>query len=142
MNKPVTPKLGAALRALRRQNGWTLADMSRRTGFSVSTLSKAEHDRISLTYDKLVQLSERTGIDIAELFSPSTHASAGSANSSRRSISRAGEGKLVATRNYDYWYLNTDVLRKKFVPMIGEVRTRTIDEFGELVTHSGEEFIY
>jgi transcriptional regulator with XRE-family HTH domain len=33
--------------------------MSERTGIPVSTLSKVEHDRLTLTYDKLQQLSHR-----------------------------------------------------------------------------------
>jgi len=36
--------------------------MSGRTDIPVSTLSKVEHDRLTLTYDKLVQLSQRLNI--------------------------------------------------------------------------------
>ena len=42
--------------------------MSERTSIPVSTLSKVEHDRLTLTYDKLVQLSQRLNIRISELF--------------------------------------------------------------------------
>ncbi len=51
--------LGILLRSLRLRNGWTLRQMSQRTSIPVSTLSKVEHDRLTLTYDKLVQLSQR-----------------------------------------------------------------------------------
>jgi transcriptional regulator with XRE-family HTH domain len=47
------------VRSLRARNGWTLKEMSERTAIPVSTLSKVEHDRLTLTYDKLVQLSQR-----------------------------------------------------------------------------------
>ena len=60
--------LGNLLRALRDRNGWTLKEMSERTDIPVSTLSKVEHDRLTLTYDKLVQLSQRLNIRISELF--------------------------------------------------------------------------
>ena len=33
--------------------------MSERSGIPVSTLSKVEHDRLTLTYDKLLQLSQK-----------------------------------------------------------------------------------
>ena len=62
------PTLGSLLRSLRSRNGWTLKEMSQRTSIPVSTLSKVEHDRLTLTYDKLVQLSQRLNIRISELF--------------------------------------------------------------------------
>ena len=66
------PTLGSLLRALRARNGWTLKEMSERTDIPVSTLSKVEHDRLTLTYDKLVQLSERLNIRMSELFADPT----------------------------------------------------------------------
>src|SRR5260370_14754114 len=60
--------LGSLLRSLRSRKGWTLKEMSQRTSIPVSTLSKVEHDRLTLTYDKLVQLSQRLNIRISELF--------------------------------------------------------------------------
>lgn len=141
MSETRKSRLGIALSRLRRERGWTLSDMSRHTGFSVSTLSKVENDRASLTYDKLDQLCERLGIDISELFAPADRAEVGNILG-RRSINRVGEGQLVSTPNYDYRYLSTDVLKKKFIPMLGVPRARTLAEFGELVRHSGEEFVY
>ena len=57
MAKPPPPSLGGLLRALRARRGWTLKQMSDLTGIPVSTLSKVEHDRLTLTYDKLLQFS-------------------------------------------------------------------------------------
>ena len=51
-----------------RRRGWTLREMSERTDIPVSTLSKVEHDRLTLSYDKLVQLSQKLDIRIADLF--------------------------------------------------------------------------
>ena len=45
--------------------------MSERSGIPVSTLSKVEHDRLTLTYDKLLQLSQRLNIRMSELFAES-----------------------------------------------------------------------
>src|SRR5436305_1466289 len=61
-NQAGQPTLGGVMRALRAHNGWTLKEMSDRSGIPVSTLSKVEHDRLTLTYDKLQQLSQRLGI--------------------------------------------------------------------------------
>ena len=135
-------RLGAALRALRRQKGWTLADVSRRTGFSVPTLSKVENGKLSLSYDKLIRVSEGLEVDIAQLFSPVNGAAAPATITGRRSINKVGEGDLVGTRNYDYLYLSGDVTRKKFVPILTEVHAHSLEEFGELVRHAGDEFVY
>ena len=47
------------LRALRSRKGWTLKEMGKRTDLSLSTLSKVENDRLTLTYDKLQRISQR-----------------------------------------------------------------------------------
>jgi transcriptional regulator with XRE-family HTH domain len=133
-------RLGAALKALRSQKGLTLAEVSRRTGFSVPTLSKVENNRLSLSYDKLIRLSEGLDVGVAQLFVP-TEADAAE-GSGRRSVNRFGEWEAVVTANYDYRYLSTDIARKKFIPIVVDVRARSLEEFGPLVRHSGEEFIY
>src|SRR5471032_2468333 len=66
------PTLGSLLRGLRARNGWTLKEMSERIAIPVSTLSKVEHDRLTLTYDKLLQLSQRLNIRMSELFADPT----------------------------------------------------------------------
>lgn len=135
-------RLGAALRALRRQRNWTLAEVSRRTGLSVPTLSKVENDRLSLSYDKLIRVSEGLEIDIAQLFAPVSGGMTPATIGGRRSINRPGDGELVATPNYDYFYLSTDVTRKKFIPILAVPHATSVEEFGGLVRHSGEEFIF
>ena len=66
------PTLGAVLRGIRARNGWTLKEMSAKSGIPVSTLSKVEHDRLTLTYDKLQQLSQRLNIRMSDLFAEGT----------------------------------------------------------------------
>lgn len=131
-------RLGTALRNVRQQRGFTLAELSRRTGFSISSLSKVEHNQLSFSYDKLIRLAEGLGTDVSQLFVPGP----GLTTTTRRSINRSGEGEDVTTSNYDHRYLNIDVTHKKLIPILIEVRARTLEEFGELVRHSGEEFVY
>src|SRR5215469_2050973 len=82
------PTLGRLLRDLRARNGWTLKEMSERTEIPVSTLSKVERDRLTLTYDKLLQVSEGLKIPLSELFADPTsaHPGADAAVTARRSI--------------------------------------------------------
>jgi transcriptional regulator with XRE-family HTH domain len=133
--------LGSLLRALRDRNGWTLKEMSERTDIPVSTLSKVEHDRLTLTYDKLVQLSQRLNIRIAELFADPDEV-VEAAVTARRSIGSMDEAVRVNTKNYDYYYLCPELRRKRMIPIITRIRAKSAEEFGSLVTHSGEEYIY
>jgi transcriptional regulator with XRE-family HTH domain len=135
------PTLGAVLRKLRAANGWTLREMSERTDIPVSTLSKVEHDRLTLTYDKLVQLSEKLGIRIADLFSD-PESSGGPGVTGRRSIGRINDALRVETPNYDYYYLCTDLRRKRMVPILTRIRAKSLSEFGDLISHPGEEYIH
>lgn len=133
------PTLGQILKELRRHRNWTLREMSERSGIPVSTLSKVENDRLTLTYDKLVQLSENLEIPISELFAETEPAEAITA---RRSIGRLDDAIRVTTPNYDYYYLCTELRRKRMVPILTRIRAKSLDEFGDLVSHSGEEYIH
>ncbi len=134
------PTLGRILRDLRNHRGWTLKEMSERSGIPVSTLSKVEHDRLTLTYDKLLQLSQRLHIRISELFAESEPAEEGV--TARRSIGKMDESVRVTTPNYDYYYLCTELRRKRMIPILTRIRAKSLSEFGDLVRHSGEEYIH
>ena len=135
-------KPGAALKALRLKHGWTLAEVSRRTGLTTSTLSKIENDKMSLSFDKLARLSSGLQIDIAALFRGANGEDPQSAVSGRRSIVRAGEGKAIETRNYSHLYPAWDLLNKKIIPIVAELHARSVEEFGELIRHPGEEYTF
>jgi transcriptional regulator with XRE-family HTH domain len=135
------PTLGSLLRALRLRNRWTLKEMSQRTSIPVSTLSKVEHDRLTLTYDKLVQLSERLNIHVSELFADPGGA-VEPAVTARRSIGDIDDAVRVNTKNYDYFYLCPELRKKRMIPILTRIRAKNAAEFGALVHHSGEEYIY
>jgi transcriptional regulator with XRE-family HTH domain len=135
------PTLGMLLRGLRVREGWTLKQMSTKSGIPVSTLSKIEHDRLTLTYDKLLSLARRLGLRMSELFSESEEGAVQPVTA-RRSLGDLSRSVRVETPNYDYHYLCTELRRKRMIPAITKIRARSTDEFGDLVRHSGEEFIY
>ncbi len=135
------PTLGTLLRGLRTRNRWTLKEMSDRCGIPVSTLSKVEHDRLTLTYDKLLQLSQRLGMRMADLFVETDGAAEPMINA-RRSIGHVDHAVRVNTANYDYYYLCTELRRKRMIPVLTRIRAKSAEEFGDLVRHPGEEYIY
>ena len=139
MAKP--PTLGRVMRDIRARNGWTLKEMSAKSGIPVSTLSKVEHDRLTLTYDKLQQVSQRLDIRMSDLFAEESE-EASAQVTGRRSIATMDNAVRVTTDNYDYHYLCTDLRKKRMIPIVTRIRARSASEFGDLVRHHGEEFIY
>ncbi|WP_419815627.1 helix-turn-helix domain-containing protein [Glacieibacterium sp.] len=137
----VPPTLGALLRGLRSREGLTLKEMSAKSGIPVSTLSKIEHDRLTLTYDKLQSLAQRLGLRLSELFSE-TEDGPVQPVTARRSLGDMARSVRVETPNYDYYYLCTELRRKRMIPVITKIRARSAEQFGALVRHSGEEFLY
>lgn len=135
-----THELAQRLRALRNERGLTLNDLAKRTGLSRSTLYKVENSGMSLTYQKLLQLKDGLGVDIAQLFhaAPASTEVAGTF----REVGRRGEGDLVSTPNYEHYYLCNEIVHKALTPILGKVKVNSIAEFGELSTHPGEEFTY
>ncbi|WP_109807503.1 helix-turn-helix domain-containing protein [Sphingosinithalassobacter portus] len=136
------PTLGAVLRGIRAKRGWTLKEMSAQSGIPVSTLSKVEHDRLTLTYDKLQQLSRRLNMRMSDLFAEEQQPADSPRVTARRSIGSLENAFRVETDNYDYHYLCTDLRRKRMIPILTRIRARSTEEFGDLVRHHGEELIY
>ena len=139
--KRAAPTLGTLLRGLRHRKGWTLKEMSARSGIPFSTLSKIEHDRLTLTFDKLQQMSQRLGMHMSELFAESSREQSPTVTA-RRSLGTAAKAVQVTTPNYEYFYLCTELRRKRMIPVLTRIRAASLEEFGELVQHAGEEFIY
>lgn len=134
----VTP--GTALKDLRVKRGWTLADVSERTGIPASTLSKVENGKTELTMDRLLRISVALEVNIADLFRTPA-AERVPPERARRSITRLGELPGVRSQYGDYFYHAQELLDKKLVPIIAEIRAKTMAEFGEYHRHPGEEFL-
>jgi transcriptional regulator with XRE-family HTH domain len=133
---------GNILKALRTQNHWTLAYVSSRTGMTVSTLSKIENGKTALTFEKLVRLSEGLNVDVAQLFGAAAEDNGPVDGATRRSVTRAGEGRTIEADGGRYIYVATDLLHKRMIPIIGEVWRRDVTEYDEFLHHEGEEFVY
>lgn len=134
--------LGSVMRGLRSRFGWTLKEMSEHSGIPVSTLSKVEHDRLTLTYDKLQQVSQRLKIPMSDLFAAPEPAQREMRVTARRSVGKIENALHVETPNYDYFYLNTELRQKRMIPILTRIRAKSLEEFGDLVRHEGEEVVY
>lgn len=135
-----TPTLGRLMRALRTRNGWTLKEMSDKTSIPRSTLAKVEHDLLTLGYDKLMQISKRLNIRMSELLASGDDSA--TRGMTRRSVGTLDSAVHVDTPNYDWFFLCPDLRNKAIIPIFGRVHAKTLEEFGELIRHPGEEFIF
>lgn len=129
--------LGQRLKRMRQDKGWTLEDISQKTGVARSTLSKIENDQMSPTYDVLQRITSGANFDIVELFDTRSQ----NAPFGRRSITRRGEGKFYPTATYHFELLSTDLSQKKILPFKAKVTARSLDDFSGWVRHDGEEFL-
>lgn len=131
-------EMGSRLRAHRQARGWTLKQVAKASGLAISTVSKVERGQMSPTYDKLLQLSRGMGIDLSELFGLTVEETV-----ARRSVvTRRDQAHRVSTPNYDYGYLAATMAGKSMIPATAWVRARSIKEFGPLLRHAGEEFLF
>ena len=133
--------LGPQLSAIRARKKWTLREMSRHTGIPASTLSKVEHDRSTLSYDKLLRLSRHLDIRVAELFADGS-AAGEPAVTARRSIGVLANATSVRTANCDYFFFCPELRMKRMIPILMQVRAGQASECRDLTRHSGEEFVY
>jgi transcriptional regulator with XRE-family HTH domain len=134
--------LVARIRELRRARGWSLSVLSERSKIAVSTLSKIENNSLSLTYDRLCAVAEAFQMSLSEFLAGPDKAAPVDGASARFVLERRGTGELVDTPGYLYEYLCTGLRTKQIVPTLSKVKARTLREFGGLLSHPGEEFVF
>lgn len=133
---------GPRLRRLRQGAGLTLKQLAEQSGLASSTISKIENDRMSPTYDVLLKLAGGLGIDLSSVLADAQPEEVPKAPLGRRDITRAGERRTLPTGTYIYEPLATGLSQKAMDPTLVTITARSIDEFGGLISHPGEELIY
>ena len=87
--------LGGLIGLVRRQNEWTLREMSEKVGIPLSTLAKVEADKLSLTYDKLQQFTSRLGLTMTEFLARGEAPVAASVVTARRSLAIGDKVRIL-----------------------------------------------
>ena len=124
---------------LRKANGWTLSEVSKRTGVAISTLSKIENGQTQPAYSVLTRLATGLEIDFVDLLGGSVHPRFSGA---ARAITRAGEGTRFSNDMGLYEALGTDLAAKSLQPMLIDVLPRSPQSPSVRSAHRGEEFVY
>lgn len=132
-----TVKIGPRLRELRFQNGWTLEDVSKRTGISPSVLSKLENDQGVINVVTLQKLCLGLELSIDRLTRPLSAQAPGV-----RAINRLSEGAVLQGDRVQFRLLSEDLARKEMFPVLITTE-KTVDDPGDdWISFSGERFIY
>jgi transcriptional regulator with XRE-family HTH domain len=137
-------QLGERLRTIRKDMGWTLQDLARRSGVSLSTLSKIENAQGAPTFDTLVKAARGLNVTFETLLAQAA------AEPPAPTDRRVG-GRLVVTRKddalgfstamYDYRVHANGLRRKHMTPLIMAVKARSAEDVTSWSSHEGEEFI-
>lgn len=130
--------IAQSLRDLRKASKMTLIDLAARSGLAPSTLSKIEKGQMSPTYDTILSLAEGLNVDISELVTGGRGVSV----NGRKAVTRKGQGLVHQTEQYDYEMLCNDIANRQFVPLLAEIKARSLHSFDRLLSHPGEEFIF
>ena len=135
---PTPIDLGARVRELRAERGWSLDETAARTGLSRSSLFKIEKAQMSPTFDALLRLAKGFGIEVPQLLVARGIRGA----EGRRSIARAGESPSYESENYAQVPLAAELSHKSFLPFELVLRARSLDEFEDWDRHETEDFMY
>ncbi|SUS03249.1 conserved hypothetical protein [uncultured Defluviicoccus sp.] len=116
MKSRLTQQAGIAVRKLRLAKGWTLQELSEKSGVPLSTLSKLELGQSSLTYDKILRIC--SALDIDPGLSILQQAAVTPSPSARRAVIRKGEGETVPFGDHIAKVGAQDLLTKSFTPIM------------------------
>ncbi|TDR34831.1 helix-turn-helix domain-containing protein [Aquamicrobium defluvii] len=130
--------VGEILSGIRRENRWTLAQVSERTGVSISTLSKIENNISAPTYGVLTRLAAGLGVDFVEFLDMQAPVFA----PGMRAVTRAGAGSAYETPIGRYLAMASELAAKTMQPMVVTVplKRKRAPQFRS--SHSGEEFLF
>lgn len=133
--------LGARLRKLRRAQQLTLSELAAQSGVALSTISKIENGALSPTLDKVSRLANGLNITISQLIGEDNSVAVEPPPNSRLVPARTNDGIVIDTQNYEYRYLCGELKNKRMIPIRARIKAATMQEFGPLERHGGEEFL-
>lgn len=130
--------LGSRMKAVRQSRGFTLEVAAQKTGLALSTIHKIENGRVSPSYENLVRIARAYDIGMERLFSSDHEAQ----QTTRMTVTRAGRGRKVRSKNFEYEVLCNELAEKKIIPLITRVEKRAPLKPEDLEAHDGEETLY
>jgi transcriptional regulator with XRE-family HTH domain len=135
----LTPEqIGERIKALRKERHWTLQELGRRAGVSISALSKVENAQVAASFDTLLKIARGFGLGFEAMLNGVSRA----LPAGRLTTTRGGNGVFFSTDMYEYEVHSAELRQKHMIPLHMEVKARKLAEVTRWSTHEGEEFIY
>lgn len=131
-------ELGNRMKAIRQNCGLTLEGAAQRSGLALSTIHKIENGRVSPSYENLVRMARAYDIGMERLFSSDHDTNP----TTRMTVTRAGAGRVVRNKNFEYEVLCNALTDKKIIPLVTRVERREPLTVKDLESHDGEETIF
>ena len=127
-------RIGARMRTLRRERGWTLEDLAERTGLSRAYLSRMEGGERQPSLSALSEVARAYDISFSSLFAPEVETRNGVILRGRDAAVQRGRGLLYSRLSTSDWAFNLQPMRVVVPAERGE---------GEgLYRHEGEQWMY
>ena len=127
-------KIGARLRALRRERGWTLEGLAERTGLSRAYLSRLEAGERQPSLSALSEVAHAYGISFSSLFVPEPEAQNGVIVRGQETAVQRGQGLSYTRLSTSDWTFNLQPMRVMVPAERGEGETP--------YRHEGEQWLY
>jgi quercetin dioxygenase-like cupin family protein/ribosome-binding protein aMBF1 (putative translation factor) len=126
------------LRAAREERGFTLAELSEKTGIASDVLARMESGETFLPLGELIKVTKVLALKMTDVLAAGTESFTIVRADERRSVKRFGETRQTS-HGYEYESLAPGKKDKTMEPFIVTLHPAASDE---LSSHDGQEFIY
>jgi transcriptional regulator with XRE-family HTH domain len=132
-----TIQIGERIKTLRKERSWTLQELCRRCGVSISTLSKIENGQVATSFDTLLKISRALETSFDAILSRMTPRGDG-----RLTVTTKGHAMHFSNGMYEYDVHSGELRQKHMIPLVMEIKAKSLEEITNWSSHEGEEFIY
>lgn len=130
---------GERLRSFRKERGWSLERAAEAVGVPASSLSRIENRKMSPTLDLILKIVRSMDLHPYDVLGREGHRDP----MSSPSITRKGQEEFTELPNILYAPLHPDFEDAVGIrPILVTLFARSIEEYGGLTAHAGEEFLF
>ena len=129
---------GERLRSFRKERGWSLERAAEAVGVPASSLSRIENRKMSPTLDLILKIVRSMDLHPYDVLGREGHRDP----MSSPSITRKGHEEFTELPNILYAPLHPDFEGAVIRPILVTLFARSIEEYGGLTAHAGEEFLF
>ena len=125
--------IGKRINVLRKQHGWALRALAKRSGLSANAISLIEREENSPTVSSLRRLASAFNIPISEFFQED--------HTKTCAYVKSGQGMRIKNKNVELESLGFGLQIQNLEPFRMTIDPHT-ETFCDAITHPGQEFVY